>query len=57
VLSTKGIISKKWHESLMLLNLRPAPYTLMQKAAVLNTYRIVGEYWVEQRIGSGNRIV
>ena len=37
VLFTKGIIPPKLQRSLELLNLRPALYSLMQKAAVLNT--------------------
>jgi hypothetical protein len=48
VLFTTGIIPNKLHESLKLLNLRPALYILMQKLVVLYTCRIVGKILAEQ---------
>ena len=42
-----GIIRDKLHDSLKLLHLRPALYSLMQKAAILNTSRIVRKFLVE----------
>jgi len=47
VLSTTGIIPNKLHESLKILNLRPALYTVMQKAVKLITYRIVRKFLAE----------
>jgi hypothetical protein len=45
VLSTTGIIPNKLHESLKLLNLRPVLHILMLKAVILNTCRIIRNYW------------
>jgi hypothetical protein len=41
VLSTTGIVPKKLHESLKLLDLHFAPYILIHKAVILNTYSMV----------------
>jgi len=41
VLPTTGIIPKKSHKSLKLLNLHPALYILMLEAVILNTGHIV----------------
>ena len=46
--STTGTIPNKSHENLKLLNLRPALYTLMHKAVILNTYRIVRKFLAQQ---------
>jgi hypothetical protein len=43
-----GIISDKLHDSLKLLNLRPALYILMQKAVILNACLIVRTLLAEQ---------
>ena len=47
VLSTTGIITNKLHESLKLLNLRPALYILMPIAVILDTRRIVRMFLAE----------
>ena len=47
VLSTMGNITNKLHESLKLLNLRPALYILMQIAVILDTRRIVRKFLEE----------
>jgi hypothetical protein len=47
VLSTTGVIPNKLHKSLKMLSLRPAPYILMQKAAILNTCRMVRKLLAE----------
>ncbi|XP_064292512.1 uncharacterized protein LOC135310067 [Plodia interpunctella] len=44
VLSTTGVIPKHLHNSLKLLNLKPLTYINMQKAAILNTCRIVRKF-------------
>lgn len=44
VLSTTGIIPKQLHQSLKTLNLPPTIYYLLQKAAILNTCRIVRKF-------------
>jgi hypothetical protein len=44
VLSTRGIFPNKLHESLKLLNIRSDLYIQMQKAAILNTCRVVS-FW------------
>jgi hypothetical protein len=48
VLSTTGIVTNKLHESLTLLNLRPALYVTTRKAVILNTCRIVGYFLAVQ---------
>ena len=45
VLSTTDIIPNKLHESLKLLNLRPALYILMQKAVILSTCVRLESFW------------
>lgn len=44
VLSSTGVIPKQLHHSLSLLNLPPKSYITMQKAAILNTCRIVRKF-------------
>jgi len=46
------IIINKLHESLKLFNIRPDLYILLQKAAILNTCRIVTKLLAEQGIRS-----
>jgi hypothetical protein len=47
-----GIILNKLHDSLKLLNLRPALYIPMQKAVILNTCRIARKFFSQQWITS-----
>ncbi|XP_064076354.1 uncharacterized protein LOC135194637 [Vanessa tameamea] len=44
VLSTTGVIPKHLHQSLKILDLPPLTYITMQKAAILNTCRIVRKF-------------
>jgi hypothetical protein len=44
-LPTTGVIPNKLHESLKPLNLLPALYIVIQKAAALNTCRTVINFW------------
>lgn len=44
VLSTTGVIPKHIHHGLKLLDLKPNTYILLQKAAILNTCRIVRKF-------------
>jgi len=48
LLSTTCTFSNKLHESLKLLNIRPAPYILMQKAVTLNTCRIESTFLAQE---------
>jgi len=48
VLFTTGIIRNKLHESLKLLSLRPGLYIIMQKAVMLNKFRIFRTILAEQ---------
>ena len=49
-LSTTGIISNKLHDSLKLLNRRPAIYIVIQKAVIINIFCMVRNVLVEQWI-------
>jgi len=42
-----AIIPNQLHEGLKLLSLRPTLYVLMQKAVILNTWRIVRKFLAE----------
>lgn len=44
VLSTTGVIPKQLHQSLVTLNLPSNTYHIMQKAAILNTCRLVRKF-------------
>jgi len=48
VLSTVGIIPNTLHRILELFNPRPVLYSLTQRAAMLNTCRIVGKFLAEK---------
>jgi hypothetical protein len=48
ILTTMGFVPKKSHESLKLLNLHPALYILMQKAAIINACSIATKFLAEQ---------
>jgi hypothetical protein len=52
VLPTAGVITNRFNEMLKLLDLRPAPHILMQKAVTLNTCRIVRKLFAQQRVSS-----
>ncbi|XP_073962028.1 uncharacterized protein [Choristoneura fumiferana] len=44
ILSTTGVIPKTLHASLRALDIHPSAYTLLQKAVILNTCRIVRKF-------------
>jgi hypothetical protein len=48
VLSTRGIIPNRLHDSLKLLNVRPAVCILTKKIVIMNTCRIVRKFSAEQ---------
>ena len=47
VLTTENIVTDRLQESLQLPDLRPALYIIMQKAVILNTWRVVRKLLAE----------